>query len=83
MDTLKQRLFTNWHLMRVIRLGLGIWVLVMAIQSKDWVMGIFSAFFIYTALAGVGCCGPQGCYVPDAKAAHTAKTCDAVYEEIK
>lgn len=56
---------TNWHLMRIIRLGLGIWMLVMAIQSKDIAIGLFSAFFLYTAIAGVGCCGPNGCYVPD------------------
>jgi hypothetical protein len=65
MSTLKQRVLTNWHLMRIIRLGLGIWMLVMAIQSKDIAIGLFSAFFLYTAIAGVGCCGPNGCYVPD------------------
>jgi hypothetical protein len=35
----------------------------MAIQARDWLMGIFGAFFLYTALAGVGCCGSAGCYV--------------------
>lgn len=82
MSALKQRVLTNWHLMRIIRLGLGIWMLVMAIQTKDIAIGLFSAFFIYTAIAGVGCCGPNGCYVPEGDGpGKEAKDID--YEEIK
>ena len=64
MSTLKQRIFTNWHLMRIIRLGLSVWLLVMAIQSKDIAIGALALFFLVTAVTGVGCCGPQGCSVP-------------------
>jgi hypothetical protein len=65
MNTLKQRIFTNWHLMRIIRLGLSVWLLVMAIQSKDAAVGALALFFLITAITGVGCCGPQGCSVPN------------------
>ncbi len=82
MNTLKQRLFTGWHFMRVLRLALGIWILVMAIQAKDIATGLFSVFFIYTALAGVGCCGANGCYVPENKAAKREPN-DVEYEEVK
>lgn len=65
MNTLKQRLFTNWHLMRIIRLGLSVWLLVMAIQSKDIAIGALALFFLFTAVTAAGCCGPQGCSVPN------------------
>ncbi len=63
MNSIKQKLLTNWHLMRILRLILSVWILAMALPAHDWVMGVFGAFFLYTALAGVGCCGPTGCYV--------------------
>lgn len=64
MNTWKQRLLTNWHLMRVMRLGLGIMMLVMGVQSKDWAIGLFSVFFLYQAVTGTGCCGAGGCDTP-------------------
>jgi hypothetical protein len=67
MNTLKQRIFTNWHLMRLIRLGLSVWLLVMALQSKDIAMGALGLFFLFTAITGVGCCSPQGCSVTNRK----------------
>lgn len=85
MNTIKQRLFTNWHLMRVVRLGLGLWLLVWAIQTKDWSIGAVSAFFVLMALTGTGCCGPQGCYNPGinntTKLPETGR--ETEYEEIK
>ena len=36
MSTLKQRLLYNWHAVRVMRLGIGIMLLVAAIQTKDF-----------------------------------------------
>jgi len=65
MNTLTQRVFSNWHLMRVIRLVLSVWLLVMAVQGKDAAMGGLALFFLITTIAGVGCCGPQGCRVPE------------------
>jgi len=65
MNTLKQRIFTNWHLMRVIKLGLSVWLLVIAVESKDIAMGVLALFFLFTAITGTGCCGPQGCNVPN------------------
>ena len=74
MNSLRQRVLTNWHLMRVLRLGLGVWILVMAIQTRDWTIGAFSGFFIYTALVGAGCCGSQDCYVPNTPERNTVET---------
>jgi len=82
MNTIKQRLFSGWHFMRLLRLGLGVCMLVMAIQGKDIAIGLFSSFFIYTALAGVGCCGANGCYVPENNIAES-RAKDVDYEEVK
>lgn len=82
MNTLKQRIFTNWNLMRVIRLGLGVWLLVMSVQAKDMAMAFFSAFFVITAIGGIGCRGVNGCAAPvNNKAAEPLTEID--YEEIK
>lgn len=74
MNSLRQRVLTNWNFMRLVRLGMGVWILVMAIQTRDWTIGAFSGFFIYTALAGAGCCGSQGCYVPNSSDGNTDET---------
>ncbi len=85
MNSLKQRLFTNWHLVRVMRLGIGIMLIVMGVQSKDWAMGLFSIFFLYQAVTDTGCCGTQGCYAPPAtrRSTNTINEQEAEYEEIK
>ena len=87
MNTLKQQLFTNWHLVRIMRLGIGIMMLVMGVQSKDWAIGLFSAFFLYQAITDTGCCGSQACYTPKNRGAtgatRTADETTIEYEEIK
>lgn len=87
MSTLKHRLLTNWHLARIMRLGIGIMLLVMGIQNKDWAMGLFSVFFLYQALTDTGCCGSQACYTPPAVKnkgyLNTGQDEDVEYEEIK
>jgi hypothetical protein len=74
MSTLKARLLTNWHFVRVFRLGIGIMMLVMGIQNKDWAIGLFSAFFLYQAITDTGCCGSQGCAPPKRKGSDLSTT---------
>ena len=65
MNTLRQRLFSNWHLMRVVRLILSGALLVMAFQGNDVAMGSLALLFLVTTIAGAGCCGPNGCSIPE------------------
>jgi hypothetical protein len=65
MNTLRQRVFTNWNFVRFLRLGLGVWILVMAIQSRDWPIGLLSGLFIWMAVTNTGCCGANGCAAPN------------------
>ncbi|MCF8448438.1 MAG: hypothetical protein K9G49_01095 [Taibaiella sp.] len=84
MSTFKERLFTNWHMIRIIRGGIGLAILIMAFQSKDWMLALFSSFFLYQAITDTGCCGTQGC-APAAKPTKPGITIDTPieYEEIK
>ncbi len=61
MNTLKERLLTNWHIMRIIRLVMGVMMLTMSFQGGDWLLGSFSVFFLYQAVTDTGCCGTQSC----------------------
>lgn len=63
MNKYKQIFFTNWHLMRWLRLLFGIIFIVQAVQSADWLPGLIAAFFLITALTNTGCCGSNGCAV--------------------
>jgi hypothetical protein len=64
MNTLKQRITSNWHITRVIRLILGVCMLVWSIQMLDWTLGLLSLLFIGMAISNTGCCGAQACAVP-------------------
>lgn len=83
MNSMKQKLFTNWHLMRIVRLGIGVWLLIAGIQMKDWVTGLLSIFFLYQAVTDTGCCGAQGCYARSAKGGRKDEIHEVDYEEIK
>ncbi|HVS91696.1 MAG TPA: hypothetical protein VHE59_06670 [Mucilaginibacter sp.] len=83
MNTIRQRIFSNWHFARILRLAISGWILVLAIQSHDVLMGLFGVFFLYTALAGVGCCGVNSCYTSPPKTGNTENSEHIEYEEIK
>lgn len=84
MSAIKERLFTNWHLIRLFKLGIGIMMLVTGIQSKDWMIGAMGVFFLYQAMTDSGCCGTQGCYAPRSRGtANSAMDETTEYEEIK
>lgn len=66
MNTIKQTLFSNWHFRRWLRLGIGLYAAVEAIQRHDIFLGLLSAFLLIQAFTNTGCCGAGGCAVPKA-----------------
>ncbi|MEO8711559.1 MAG: hypothetical protein ABI405_05515 [Parafilimonas sp.] len=64
MNTIKQTLFSNWHFMRWLRLAIGIYAGVKAIQLNDMLLGFLSAFLLIQSLTNTGCCAAGGCAVP-------------------
>lgn len=60
-------LYSNWNFMRLLRLGLGIFIGIQAIQNKDILAGFISAFFLFQAITNTGCCGVANCSIPEKK----------------
>lgn len=79
---IKQTLFTNWHFMRWLRLGLGIFIAIQAIQLHDTLTGFIAALFLFQAATNIGCCGTRGCAVPTTKN-NTDKIEEVTFEEFK
>lgn len=67
MNLLTERLFANWHFARWLRLGMGLFMLAWGIQTSDWGISAFAGLFIIMALTNRGCCGAQGCAIPNRK----------------
>ena len=63
MSNMKKMLFTNWHIMRVIRLVFAIGSSYDVIATEQYFFLLFALFFLLQAIYNTGC-GPQGCEVP-------------------
>lgn len=78
----KETLFTNWHFMRWLRLGMGLYAAVVALQLHDPLSGIIAALFLFQAITNTGCCGAGGCAVPSSKR-RSAEVKEIDFEEVK
>jgi len=58
-----KKILTGWHLMRVIRLLMGIVAIGQAIVTKEWILGLAGGFLLYMALANLGCYCVNSCSV--------------------
>ncbi len=63
MESLKFTLLNNWHIMRIIRLGLGLIIGFQAIESSDWLIGLLAGLVLVQAVTNTGCAGGS-CSVP-------------------
>lgn len=63
---MKQLLFTNWHIMRWIRLAFGLFSLQQAFQYREILFGVMTAFFLFQAIFNTGC-SLNGCTIPTNK----------------
>lgn len=64
---IKQTLLTGWNFMRWLRLLIGVFIAVQAIQTQEIFYGFMAAVFLFQALTNTGCCGANGCAVPTKK----------------
>ena len=69
----------SWNLMRIVRLVLGIAIIVQGITAKDTISVVLGVFLGGTAIAGIGCCGTNGCAISGRS---TDKTQRIDYEEL-
>jgi hypothetical protein len=78
----KETLFNNWNFMRFLRLGLGIYIAIQAVETLSIVSGVVAVFFLFQAITNTGCCGSNGCALPTNKS-NSTKTEEVKFEEIK
>ncbi len=60
---MKTLIFTNWHLMRWIRLAFALFLFGEAYATREWFFIVFGLFFMLQALFNWGC-GANGCAIP-------------------
>ena len=60
---MKTLLFTNWHLMRWIRLAFALFLFGEAYATRECFFIVFGLFFLLQALFNWGC-GANGCAIP-------------------
>jgi len=82
MEAIKQTLFTNWHAMRWVRFGFGLFLAVQAFQLHDIFASIVSAFFLFQAATNTGCCGVTGCSATPPKKDVTTLDEEVQFEEV-
>lgn len=63
---MKNLLFTNWHLMRFVRLAIVLFLFTQAYLMKDWIFVGIGLFFLIQVIFNLGC-GPNGCAIPNNK----------------
>lgn len=63
---MKQILLTNWHTMRWIRLGIGLFFMQQAIQFQEILFGFMCLFFLFQSVFNTGC-GLNGCAITTSK----------------
>ena len=78
----KETLFNNWNFMRFLRLGLGIYIAIQAVETLSILTGIVATFFLFQAITNTGCCGTNSCSAP-IKKGNSDKTEEVEFEEIK
>lgn len=67
--------------MRILRLGLGIFIIVQGIMAKEWMLAGLGGLFSLMPLMNIGCCGVSGCSTPVPRS--NKKTEDITYEEVR
>ena len=78
--SMKQMIFSNWNLIRVLRLAMGIAILVQGVMAKDVLFGIAGLLFTGMAVFNMGCCAAGNCAAPPVK--NESITKDIQYEEV-
>lgn len=73
----------NWNLMRILRMGMGLWLIYSAFADHQPLLGLMGGLFALQAALNVGCCGGGGCASPNLRQSSTSLNDEPVYEEVK
>lgn len=78
---MKDLIFKNWNLVRFIRLGIGLFILVQAVIAADVLFGLAGLLFTGMAVFNAGC-GSTGTCTPSRPRSRSVSK-DITYEEVK
>jgi len=53
--SIKKQLLTNWHPMRWVALGIGVFLAANAFTASEPALGLLSLFFLFQAVTNTGC----------------------------
>ena len=59
---MKDRLLNNWHIMRIIRIVLAVFLFFNAYETHEWFFVVFGLFFLVQGVFNLGC-GGNSCNV--------------------
>ncbi len=77
---MKERLLTNWHPLRILRLLAGIAIAAQAVYLKEWLLFVAGTGFAAIALFHGGCCAGNACNTQNSSPGKTEKEIE--YEEV-
>ncbi len=77
---MKDVLLNNWNIVRFLRLGIGLAIIVQAIVAKDMLFGFAGLLLTGMALFNAACCGVGGCATPTPSKKSDSK--EISYEEV-
>lgn len=76
---MKDLIFNNWNVIRFLRLGIGIAIIVQAVVAADVLFGLAGLLFTGMAVFNASCCGSGACATPVKK---NTGSKDISYEEV-
>jgi hypothetical protein len=80
-ESIHRLLFTNWHTMRWVALGVGLALGYNWLINSATLSGFLSIFFLYQAVTNTGCMAGR-CAVPSVNSPESEMN-EVQYEEIK
>ena len=58
---MKDLILNNWNIIRVLRLGIGLAIIVQALVAADILFGLAGLLFTGMAVFNASCCGSGAC----------------------
>lgn len=80
---MKMIFLKNWNVMRVLRLGMGVFIISQGVLAQEWALIAMGGIFSVLAVLNIGCCGTSACKTPTIKSNKAIVTEEITYEEIK
>lgn len=79
-----KRLLQSWHLVRIIRLVLGIIITWDAIKTGNWAIATIGILLVLATIANVGCCMTPGYRTGKTAPVNIANLAENIeYEEVR